>query len=99
LKNSVVEMIKFLAFVNLLLSPLTAAFSDSAGLGVYFENENQDTALLKLDYATYRATYNSTYDVSFKALWSMFICFHRRLIPFRFTSSRTSALQHRPLET
>jgi hypothetical protein len=57
-------MAKFLATVGLLLSPLAAALSQSAGLGIYFENGDQDTALLKLDYATYRATYNSTYDVS-----------------------------------
>jgi hypothetical protein len=57
-------MAYFLAIVSLFLSPFAAAILDSAALGIYFENGNQDTALLKLDYATYKATYNSTYDVS-----------------------------------
>jgi hypothetical protein len=55
-------MIKFIA-VALLFQPLVLALSDSSGLGIHFENDNQDAPLLKLDYATYRATYNETYDV------------------------------------
>ncbi|KAF2423187.1 alpha/beta-hydrolase [Tothia fuscella] len=49
---------------HLLFYPLvSAALSSATGLGIHFENENQESALLKLDYATYRGVYNATNDV------------------------------------
>jgi len=49
---------------GLLCCSLVTALPSSTGLGVYFENGNEETALLKLDYGTYRAIYNATSDVS-----------------------------------
>jgi hypothetical protein len=57
-------MIAFFA-VWLLVQPLVCATIGDLDLGIHFENGNQDAPLLKLDYATYRATYNETYDVNF----------------------------------
>jgi hypothetical protein len=51
-----------------LLLPVAFASPLSSNFGISFENENQDTALLKLDYATYRGVYNSSTDVSFCSL-------------------------------
>lgn len=56
------KMIALLAFA-LLFQSLVSATAGSESLGIHFENGNQDAPLLKLDYATYRATYNETYDV------------------------------------
>lgn len=50
--------------VGLLLQLLVSATVASGNLGIHFEDGNQEAPLLKLDYATYRATYNETYDVS-----------------------------------
>jgi hypothetical protein len=55
-------IIAFLAF-GLLFQSLVSATVESESLGIHFENGNLDAPLLKLDYATYRATYNETYDV------------------------------------
>lgn len=54
-------MAKFM--LSLLLCCIVAAVPTAADLGVSFENE-QDTALLKLDYGTYRGIYNASSDVS-----------------------------------
>lgn len=51
--------------LGLLFQPLVSAATASESLGIHFENGDQDAPLLKLDYATYRATYNETYDVSY----------------------------------
>jgi hypothetical protein len=57
-------MIALLAF-GLFFQPLVSAAVGNGNLGIHFENGNQDAPLLKLDYATYRATYNETYDVCY----------------------------------
>jgi hypothetical protein len=49
---------------HLLLCSLVSALSNAADLGITFENDSQDSALLKLDYGTYRGVYNATTDVS-----------------------------------
>lgn len=54
-------MLAFFLLLGLVLQPNVSAVGS---LGIHFENGNQDAPLLKLDYATYRATYNETYDVS-----------------------------------
>jgi hypothetical protein len=87
-------MAKALMLLGLLLSPLVVAAN--SGLGVYFENGNEDVALLKLDYATYRATYNATYDVRLRTAVIELSC--QILIQSRSMFSRTSGLQHRLLE-
>lgn len=56
-------MLAFL-FLGLLFQPLVCAVTAGESLGIHFDNGNQDAPLLKLDYATYRAVYNETFDVS-----------------------------------
>lgn len=53
-----------LFLLGLLFQVFVSAALGSAELGIQFENGDQDVPILKLEYATYRATYNETYDVS-----------------------------------
>jgi hypothetical protein len=55
-------MIAILA-LGLFFQSFVCAAVGAGDLGIYFEDGIQDVPLLKLDYATYRATYNETYDV------------------------------------
>ena len=57
-----IEYMKILRLQSLLFCSVLA-LADKTELGVSFENDRQETALLKLDYATYRGYYNSSSDV------------------------------------
>ena len=56
-------MVKFINIAGLLLLSTVSALSDTESLGIRFENGKQDVPLLSLDYATYRGSYNESYDV------------------------------------
>jgi hypothetical protein len=49
--------------LGLFFQSFVSAAVGAGDLGIHFEEGRQDAPLLKLDYATYRATYNETYDV------------------------------------
>jgi hypothetical protein len=46
-----------------LFSLVSVIAAHSSGLGISFENGQKDAALLKLDYATYKARYDNVTDV------------------------------------
>jgi hypothetical protein len=47
---------------------VSALPTNTAALGVHFENNNPESPLLKLDYATYRGRYLNETDVSYALL-------------------------------
>lgn len=57
--------------LGLFFQSLAYAATTKSSLGIHFENGQQYAPLLKLDYATYRATYNETYDVSNHSSYAM----------------------------
>ncbi|KAE9961333.1 hypothetical protein BLS_002475 [Venturia inaequalis] len=68
------KMLAVFALGLLLQLLVVSATATGERLGIHFENGNQDAPLLKLNYATYRATYNKTYDVSYPPILQESVC-------------------------